>query len=217
MHSRHGPFGDSNTSATETLRQIIQPSSSGGYHRPQLDKLENCMDFVKETIRVCWSESPEERPDFKMIRNKLRPLRRGIKANIFDNMINMMESYANNLETLVDERTQMLFEEKKKTEEILYEMVPKVVAEQLIMGKEVDPESFDCVTIYFSDIVGFTGMVAEASPLQVIDFLNDLYTLFDSIISSYDVYKVETIGDAYMVVSGLPDRFHEHYLTFYVF
>ena len=94
--------------------------------RPQLDKLENCMDFVKETIRLCWSESPDKRLDFKCIRSRLRPLRRGIKANIFDNMITMMETYANNLETLVDERTQMLINEKRKTEELLYEMMPKV-------------------------------------------------------------------------------------------
>lgn len=141
-----------------------------------------------------------------MIRTKLRPLRKGMRPNIFDNMMAMMEKYANNLEQLVDERTDQLQEEKKKTEALLLEMLPRPVAEQLKKGNKVEAETYDMVTIYFSDIVGFTAMSAESTPLQVVDFLNDLYTCFDSIIGNYDVYKVETIGDAYMVVSGLPIR-----------
>ena len=105
-----------------------------------------------------------------------------------------LNRYTNNLEDLVLDRTRLLMEEKQKTEDLLNRMLPKSVAKQLADGISVEPESFSMVTIYFSDIVGFTSMCSESTPLQVVNFLNCLYTVFDKTIQSYQVYKVETIG-----------------------
>lgn len=86
----------------------------------------------------------------------------------------------------------------------------RAVAERLLLGGRVEPEEFACVSIYFSDIVGFTALAARSSPVQVADLLNDLYSSFDAAIQQYRVYKVETIGDAYMVAAGLPTREPDH-------
>lgn len=207
IHTRHGPFGEQDISVMECLKRILNPIDPNHPFRPSLHSVDTLFDSVRECLKECWAERPEDRPDFKVIRTKLRPLRKGMKPNIFDNMMAMMEKYANNLEALVDERTDQLQEEKKKTEALLLEMLPRPVAEQLKKGHKVEAEGYDMVTIYFSDIVGFTAMSAESTPLQVVDFLNDLYTCFDSIIGNYDVYKVETIGDAYMCVSILVKKY----------
>lgn len=68
------------------------------------------------------------------------------------------------------------------------------VAEKLKLGLVVEPEEFSEVTIYFSDIVGFTTIAAHCSPVQVVDLLNDLYTCFDATINAYNVYKVHFVG-----------------------
>ncbi|XP_061185413.1 atrial natriuretic peptide receptor 1-like isoform X7 [Saccostrea echinata] len=186
----------------EKVKNGIKP-----YFRPSLEECDCPCDELADVIRRCWAEDPMERPDFQALKSIIRKLNKdGDKGNILDNLLSRMEQYANNLEALVQERTADYLEQKKKAEDLLYLMLPKSVAWQLIRGESVAAENFECVTIYFSDICGFTAMSSESTPFQVVDLLNDLYTTFDTVIEKFDVYKVETIGDAYMVVSGLPTR-----------
>lgn len=200
--SRKNPFEDVNLHSREILHRIVNPQLHGQPFRPNVEKLK-CPLYMSKCIEECWKEEPEDRPDFRFINIRLREMQAGLNPNIFDNLL---LKYSLNLESLVQERTKQLLEEKKKTENLLLRMLPKSAAEQLKRGQPVEAEYFESVTIYFSDIVGFTELSAQSTPIQVVNLLNDLYTCFDSIIGNYDVYKVETIGDAYMVVSGLPIR-----------
>ncbi|CAM4559306.1 unnamed protein product [Lepidochelys olivacea] len=159
-------------------------------------------DYV-ELIRRCRKTNPTQRPTFEQVKKLLYKMNPN-KVSPVDMMMTLMEKYSKHLEVVVAERTQDLMHEKQKTDRLLYSMLPKQVADDLRQGKPSQAQSYVIATIFFSDIVGFTQLSSTSTPYQVVDFLNKLYTTFDEIIDNYDVYKVETIGDAYMVVSGVP-------------
>ncbi|XP_078385362.1 atrial natriuretic peptide receptor 1 isoform X2 [Cetorhinus maximus] len=154
-------------------------------------------------IRKCQVKNPTNRPTFEQIKKYLHKINPN-KVSPVDMMMTLMEKYSKHLETLVAERTQDLVHEKQKTDRLLYSMLPKQVADDLRQGITTQAQNYASATIFFSDIEGFTQLSSTSTPYQVVELLNKLYTTFDEIIDNYDVYKVETIGDAYMVVSGVP-------------
>uniref|UniRef100_A0A8B9FB71 Guanylate cyclase n=1 Tax=Amazona collaria TaxID=241587 RepID=A0A8B9FB71_9PSIT len=175
-----------------------------------LETVEERQMEVYTLVKSCWEEDPEKRPDFKKIENTLAKIFSNYHGqtneSYMDTLIRRLQLYSRNLEHLVEERTQLYKAERDRADRLNFMLLPRPVVKSLKETGLVEPELFEEVTIYFSDIVGFTTLCKYSTPMEVVDMLNDIYKNFDHILDHHDVYKVETIGDAYMVVSGLPNR-----------
>ncbi len=110
----------------------------------------------------------------------------------------------------LEERTHQLRKEKDRTVRLLHNILPKVVATELINTGKVKPRSADNVSVLFSDFVGFTKVASAISPDQLLNELNEVFFQFDRIIKAESLEKIKTIGDAYMAVCGLPEENNEH-------
>ena len=98
----------------------------------------------------------------------------------------------------------------RDNERLLLNILPEPVARRLRTGETLIADRFDDVTLMFADIVGFTQISAKLSPSELVTVLNDVFTAFDDLVGRYDLEKVKTIGDAYMVVGGAPNRSADH-------
>uniref|UniRef100_A0A0N4Z104 Guanylate cyclase n=1 Tax=Parastrongyloides trichosuri TaxID=131310 RepID=A0A0N4Z104_PARTI len=175
--------------------------------RPILEpKLIDMPPALIHLVKDMWSDYVDERPSINTIKKLIKEMNSGKSKNLMDHVFSMLENHTTSLEEEIHERTKELVEEKKKADILLSRMLPASVAEKLKAGSTVTPEMYDSVTIFFSDVVSFTTLASKCTPLQVVNLLNNLYTTFDTIINEHDVYKVETIGDGYLCVSGLPNK-----------
>eukprot|EP01135_Chromosphaera_perkinsii_P008821 Nk52_evm16s1485 gene=Nk52_evmTU16s1485 len=211
MMARDEPFGHCQLEVNEIIEKVEAKD-------PEiLDQDETDLRFKNEALmslaKTCLAFDPENRPSITTVLNTLNKANPHRGASVADNMAQLLQSYADNLEDIVAQRTKQLSEKSaalevqtEKIEHLLYELLPKTVANRLLNGEAIQPENYDCVSVFFSDIVGYTKICSLSNPLEVISFLNELYTKFDHTLESFDVYKVETIGDAYFVVSGVPER-----------
>lgn len=109
-----------------------------------------------------------------------------------------------------DAYTEELRVEREKSETLLYNTLPKIVANRLRDGSEVIAEQLDSVTVLFADIAGFTPLAGSLEPRKLVEILNDIFSSFDWLAELYSVEKIKTIGDAYMAAGGIPDPHPNH-------
>jgi adenylate cyclase len=105
---------------------------------------------------------------------------------------------------------QKVKEENERSEKLLLNILPAAIIERLKSNQEAIAEGFQDTTILFSDIVDFTTLSETISPGELVKLLNEIFSLFDALTDRYDLEKIKTIGDAYMVAGGLPVPREDH-------
>lgn len=103
-----------------------------------------------------------------------------------------------------------LHHQQQQTERLLLNILPEPIAERLKQEPKTIAENFAEVTVLFADIVGFTQISSCLTPIALVTLLNDLFSSFDRLTEKYGLEKIKTIGDAYMVVGGLPHHRPDH-------
>jgi guanylate cyclase len=104
----------------------------------------------------------------------------------------------------------LLQNEQAKSEGLLLNVLPKEVAKILKNESRTIAEHYDDASILFADMVGFTPLSARLKPVALVELLNEAFSFFDSLLDKYEVEKIRTIGDSYMVTSGVPTRRARH-------
>lgn len=153
----------------------------------------NCPPTIAGMMAQCWSRSPAARPSFEEL----------------DATISKLD--LTNVTSTALQRIKQQNEAAEGANAVLFDVFPKHVAEALVRGQQPEPDEREVVTIFFSDIVGFTTISSTVHPSKVSNMLHRLYTCFDQLSVEHDVFKVETIGDAYMAVTNLvKDQENDH-------
>lgn len=176
LFSRQELYPELHNTPIEELAVVIKEGT-----RPSLKSF-TAPEKIKDFMERAWHASPEARPSTQECYDFFK--------NLLDDT-DFMKAHV----------------EKKNADnnELLYKILPPEIANQLRNGEKVKPIDCPEVTILFSDIVGFTNISATLDPKDVMNMLSRLYNAFDALTTKHNLFKVETIGDAYMVAGGIFD------------
>lgn len=99
---------------------------------------------------------------------------------------------------------------QERSEMLLLNILPKEISEALKAEQRTIAAHYDAASILFADVVSFTPMAATMTPLRLVDLLNEVFQVFDVLVEKYDLEKIKTIGDCYMVAAGVPRTRPDH-------
>ena len=185
LYSRKDPYDGEYPASV--LDGIVDKKINKRPHVP-----EGCPAKIAEIYQECIDGLPEKRPTFEEI----------------DLRINRLDS--DNIEPGTISFSHRIPKQRRASQEtdLIHQVFPKHVAAALLAGRKVEPDRVDLATMFFSDIVGFTTIASKITPVQVSDMLDRLYQKFDDLSEKHDVFKIETIGDAYVGVCNLVKKQH---------
>jgi len=154
---------------------------------------------VAALIHDCWAPRPELRPSFEEVKSRIERLEH-LEIKQF------LKAHSNKMPGMVAK----VRRNTAAAESLYSQLFPPHVAKALQSNAKVQPEAFECVTVFFCDVVGYTAMSSSMQANDVIDMLERLYAEFDRLALQHDVFKVDTIGDAYLAVTNLHKSQADH-------
>ncbi|XP_055344055.1 atrial natriuretic peptide receptor 2-like [Paramacrobiotus metropolitanus] len=206
---RSGPFRLEDSAITnDKAREVVAEVQHGSVPplRPPVPSVA-CNPRIYSLMENCWEENPDERPTFSRIRSTVNRIIGQSERNLIGSLMKSMEKYAITLESQVEEQTRNFMEEKRRSEQMLSFLLPQSIADAMQRREAVHPEMFDSSTVCFADVPMLSEMLESGSSLKwIVDVLNSLCGIFDTVTRKFEVYDVETINDAHLLVSGVPIR-----------
>ena len=184
LYSRQDPYEGENPATV--LDEICDKKIN---KRPPVP--EHCPAKIAEIMNECVDGNPEKRPTFEEIDLRIQRLD---SENVDPGEITFGHR-------LLDSSYRR--RRASNEEDLINQVFPKHVAKALLQGRKVEPDRVEMATMFFSDIVGFTSISSKMTPEEVSDLLDRLYLKFDALSEKHDVFKIETIGDAYVGVCNL--------------
>lgn len=176
--ARREPYAEDDLRTSQILRLVANPKVA---KRPPTPN--NAPPQVQSLMQDCLVNNADARPSLDEIDTRLK-------------RVDLQE-------LKLEEAKQAARAREDKSSISLFDIFPQHIAEALKEGRTVEAEHKECVTIFFSDIIGFTTLSSTMEPRKVADMITRLYGKLDSLSAKHDIFKVETVGDAYMAVTNL--------------